>query len=345
MEDKIRQIYNDPKIGLVGVNAFHDKLIEYIIDIDLDELKRTLSKEDLYSINKPAKRKFIIRKVFIYYVYEQLQADLVFMDVKLGAPAKLDNNVKYLLTIIDVLSKYAWVVPLKDKTGKSITETFQLILEKIKPKLLQIDKETEFHNKYFEDMLASYNIKIFSTNSDKKAQILERFNRTLKMRIGKLLDAQNNFRYIDKLQDLVNNYNNTIHKTIKMKPIDAIKPENYHLLINNYNKNFPYKNNKIKFEVGDVVRILIYLSTFTKEMIGKLTRELFKISKISNTAPITYNIVDLNNKPIEGMFYAAELQKIDKSVLNELFKIEKNIKSSKGISQVKYLGYPESFIE
>ena len=71
-------------------------------------------------------------------------------------------------------------------------------------------------------MLASYNIKIFSTNSDKKAQIVERFNRTLKMRMGKLFDAQNNFRYIDKLQDSVNNYNNTIHNIIKMKHTDAV---------------------------------------------------------------------------------------------------------------------------
>ena len=298
MEDKIRQIYNDPNIGLVGVNAFHDKLIEYGIDIDYGELKRVLSKEDSYTINKPAKRKFIMRKVIIYNVYEQLQADLVFMDIKQGAPAKLNDNVKYLLTIIDVLSKYAWVVPLTDKTGKSITEAFQPILEKIKPKSLQVDKGTEFYNKYFEDMFASYNIKMFSTNSDKKAQIVERFNRTLKMRMGKPFDAQNNFRYIDKLQDLVNNCNNTIHSTIKMKPIDAIKPKNYNLLINNYYKNYPYKNNKIKFEVGDVVRIPIYLSTFTKEVTGKWTRELFKISKIYNTAPIIYNIVDLNNESL-----------------------------------------------
>ena len=80
-------------------------------------------------------------------------------------------------------------------------------------------------------------------------------------------------------------------------------------------------------------------------MTGKWIRELFKISKINNTAPIIYNIADLNNEPIEGTFYAVELQNIDKSVLNELFKIEKIIKSSKGKSLVKYLGYPKSFNE
>jgi hypothetical protein len=77
-------MYNDPNIGLIGVNAFHDKLVEYGIDIDLDELKRILSKEDSYTINKPAKTKFPTRKLIVYYVYEQLQADLVFMDNKQG---------------------------------------------------------------------------------------------------------------------------------------------------------------------------------------------------------------------------------------------------------------------
>jgi hypothetical protein len=160
--------------------------------------------------------------------------------------------------------------------------------------------------------------------------------------MGKLIDAQNSFRYIDKLQDLVDNYNNTIHSTIKLKPVDAVKPENYDLLINNYYKNSP-TNNKIIFEVGDIVKIPIYLSAFTKEMTGKWTRELFKISKINNTVPVTYNIADLNNEPIKGTFYAEELQKIDKSVLDEPFKIEKVLKTSKGKSLVKYLGYPDSF--
>jgi hypothetical protein len=78
-------------------------------------------------------------------------------------------------------------------------------------------------------------------------------------------------------------------------------------------------------------------------MTGKWTRELFKVSKVNDTVPVTYNLVDLNNEPIEGTFYAEELQKIDKSVLDEPFKIEKVIKKSKGKSLVKYLGYPDSF--
>jgi hypothetical protein len=347
MEKKIRKMYNDPDIGLIGVNAFHDKLVEYGVDIDLDELKRILSKEDSYTINKPAKTKFPTRKLIVYYVYEQLQADLVFMDNKQGAPAKDNDGTKYLLTVIDVLSKFAWAVPLKDKTGKSIAEAFEPILDRAKPKLLQVDKGTEFYNKTFQEILEKHSVKMFSTNSDKKAQVVERFNRTLKLRMGKLFDAQNSFRYVDKLPDLVNNYNTTVHSTIKMKPVDAIKPENYDKLMTNYYANFPDSvlkgPSKKKFTVGDIVKIPIYLSTFTKEMTGKWTRELFKVSKVNDTVPVTYNLIDLNNEPIEGTFYAEELQKIDKSVLDEPFKIEKVIRKSKGKSLVKYLGYPDSF--
>ena len=114
---------------------------------------------------------------------------------------------------------------------------------------------------------------MFSKNSDKKAQLIERFKRTLKLKMGKLFDSQNSFKYIDKLQNLVNNYDNTIYKIIIMKPIDAIKPENYDLLINNFYNNFSIAINSIKYEVVDIVRIPIYLSAFTKEIIGKWTRK------------------------------------------------------------------------
>ena len=78
-------------------------------------------------------------------------------------------------------------------------------------------------------------------------------------------------------------------------------------------------------------------------MVGKWTRELFKISKVNNTYPITYNLIDLNNEPIEGIFYTEELQKVDKSILDEPFKIEKVVRTKGNKSLVKYLGYPDSF--
>jgi len=258
---------------------------------------------------------------------------------------KENDNVKYLLTVIDILSKYAWVIPLKDKTGKTLTEKFEPIINETKPKLLQVDKGTEFYNKTFKEMLSKYGTVMFSTKSDKKASIVERFNRTLKLRMGKFIDAQNSVRYIDSLDDLVKNYNNTVHSTIKMTPVDARKPENYNTLLDNYYNYNKVTKSKIKFQIGDIVKIPIYLTAFTKEMVGKWTRELFKVSKINKTMPVTYNLVDLNDEPIEGTFYNEELQKVDKSVLEEPFKIEKVVKINKNKALVKYLGYPDSFNE
>jgi hypothetical protein len=136
------------------LNAFHNKLIEYGVDIDLDELKRILSKEDSYMINKPAKTKFPTRKLIVYYVYEQLQADLVLMDARSGstrssqgAPAKDNDGTKYLLTVIDVLSKFAWAAPLKDirvtpsGTGNNITDKIKQSLKNFSNWLLEMAKK------------------------------------------------------------------------------------------------------------------------------------------------------------------------------------------------------------
>ena len=96
LETKIKKLYNNPAIGLIEIDTFLKKLLEYNIDIELDELKNVLSKEESYTINKPAKTKFIIRKVLVYYVYEQLQADLVFTDTKQTGLASQNDNYKYL---------------------------------------------------------------------------------------------------------------------------------------------------------------------------------------------------------------------------------------------------------
>ena len=127
-------------------------------------------------------------------------------------------------------------------------------------------------------MLGKYNIKILAQIPTRKAQIIDKLNRGLKLKMVKLLEAPNSIRYIDKLQDLIKSYNNTLHSTTKMKPIDALKLENYDLLITNCYNNFPIKVNSIKYEFDDNGRILIYLSSFTKEITGKWTWELFKIS-------------------------------------------------------------------
>ena len=108
-----------------------------------------------------------MRKDLVYYIYEKLQTDLVFMDTKQPRPTNQNDNYKYLPTVINELSKFAWVLPLKNKCEKKITEAFEPILSTVKPEFLQVEKETEFYNKAFKNILDKYNIKMLNANSGK----------------------------------------------------------------------------------------------------------------------------------------------------------------------------------
>lgn len=346
MEEKIKSMYIKPSFGLIGLENFHKKLKSEGINVSKEKLKEILSGMEPYSLNKTIVKNFETRRVMSSEVNDQLQMDLVEMDVPTGAPAKDNDGVRYLLTIIDVLSKYAWVIPLKDKKGKTVADVLDDLLKEVKPNKIQVDHGSEFYNKDVEKIMKKYGINLFSTQSDKKASVVERFNRTLKQRMSRLFDVTNTFRYIDDLDDLVENYNNTVHSTIKMKPIDAIKKENFEKLYSNFLNNKTVKGKDL-LKVGDFVRIPKWKNKFSKEIIGNWTIEIFKIKEVHNTSPTTYSLIDLMDEDIEGKFYNEELQKVPKKVMEESFRVESVIKTRKrkGVEEglVKWLGYPEKF--
>ena len=123
----------------------------------------------------------------------------------MSAFSKDNHGVKYLLTIIDVFSKYAWVMPLKTKTGKDITKAFDHIIEGSgrKPSRLWVDKGTEFYNKTFKKYLEQNDIQMYSTHNEGKAVVVERFNRTIKTRMWKYFSANSTTRYFDILPALL----------------------------------------------------------------------------------------------------------------------------------------------
>ena len=137
--------------------------------------------------------------------------------------SKYNKEIRFLLCVIDILSKYAWVVPLKDKKGVSIVTAFQSILKQsnIKPNKIWVDKGSEFYNASFKKWLQDNDIVMYSTNNEGKSVVAERFIRTLKSKIYKHLTSISKNVYIDKLDDIVDKYNNTYHTTIKMKPINV----------------------------------------------------------------------------------------------------------------------------
>ena len=146
--------------------------------------------------------------------------------------SKWNKGFRYILTVIDVFSKFAWVLPLKDKNDISITNAFNSIVKNSnrKPKFLWVDKGSEFYNKTFKEWLKQNNIGMYSTFNEGKAVVIEWFNRTLKTKMYEQFTIQNNTICHNSLDKLVKEYNSTKHSSIKMTPIEASKRRNQGLV-------------------------------------------------------------------------------------------------------------------
>ena len=194
-----------------------------------------------------------------------------------------------MLCVIDIFSKYAWVIPWKDKKGGTIINTFQKILEnsKRKPNKIWVDKDSEFYNKSMKSWLDKNDIEMYSTHNDKKSVVAERFTRTLKTKIYKYMSSILKNVYIDKLGDIVNEYNNKYNRTIKRKPVD-VTDNTYIEFVKEVDDKDP------KFEVGDHVRISKYKNIFAKGYNPNWSEEVFVIKEVKNIVPWTHVISDLN---------------------------------------------------
>ena len=197
--------------------------------------------------------------------------------------SRYNKGIRSLLCVIDIFSKYTWVVPLKDKKGVSIATAFQNILKQSnrKPNKIWVDKGSEFYNTSFKKWLQDNNIVMYSTNNEGKSVVAERFIRTLKSKIYKYMTSISKNVYIDKLDDIVDKYNNTYHSTIKMKPIN-VKDNTYINTAKEINNKDP------KFKVGDRVRISKYKNIFAKGYAPNWSEEVFVIKKVKNAVPWTY---------------------------------------------------------
>jgi molecular chaperone GrpE (heat shock protein) len=224
--------------------------------------------------------------------------------------SKHNKNFKYLLNVIDTFSKFAYGIPLKTKSSQEITAAFEKLFLNIKPRKLWTDQGTEFTNNQFKKFLVDNNIELYHVYNEGKAVIAERFNRTLGEMIAKHLTSNNTKNYVSVLQKLIDEYNNKYHTSIKMSPVEAQKSENVSTVFRNfYGDKELVSDEKPKFKVGDRVRIYRWKSHFEKGRAENWTREIFVVSKVKKTNPITYELNDLNGEPILGGFYANELQK------------------------------------
>ena len=338
LRDKAFNIAKNPKYdgyqrGLASmVYKFFDKKLKGD-GISNNEIKQNLQLAE--ELHKPIIRKFKKRKVYSGFKDNIWGADLADMQLI----SKFNKGFRFLLCVIDIFGKYAWVVPLKDA---SFVNAFQRILDDSnrteaksigrKPNKIWIDKWSKFYNSSFKKWLKYNDIEIYSTHNEGKTVAAERFTRTLKTKIYKYMTSVSKNVYIDKLDDIVDEYNNTYHKTIKMKPVD-IKDNTYIDFEEEVNDKDP------KFKVGDYVTISKYKNIFAKGYTPNWSEEVFVVKKVKNTVPSRYVLNDLNSEEIIGTFYENELQKTNQKE----FRIEKVIKRKGDKLYVKWKGYDNSF--
>lgn len=277
------------------------------------KIKDWLLYQDVYTLHKPAKYKFNRNHYFVSKIDELWEIDLCDMSMY----ASENDNYKYLFSIIDVFSKYGWLLPTKTKSAIEITRTFRKLINDSgrQPDTVQSDAGKEFKNQIFRSYLNRQNIKqnFPIIASMQKAAVVERFNRTMKEKMFKYFTSvgDKNKRYIDVLPDLVNSYNNSVHSTIKMRPIDVRSKHTVRIYNTIKDKFKNEKQNFVKFIEGDYARMIRRKSRFEHGYTEKWTREIFQIQKVIIKKPHPlYTLVDLNGKQIKGKFYSEELQKV-----------------------------------
>ena len=338
MSEILKSIYYDPKhsAGFASVKKLADasRLSE-------KEVKEWLKAQPTYTLHTSARKHYPTRHYIVHDVDDQWQADLA--DVALLA--KRNKGYHFLLTVIDLFSRYAWVRPLKTKRGEEVATAFKDIFHEGRiPKRVQTDQGKEFENRHVRRLFHEHNIELFSVKSAYKAAVVERFNRTLKTRLRRYFTPNVTQKWTDVLQDTVHAYNHSVHRMIQHKPAE-VTPENVDELREIQQKRKKPPRGKMDIQVGDKVRISKVKSVFAKGYLPNWTEEIFTVSVINTKfRPTTYNLKDYHGEVIEGSFYRHEIEPIIKD--DDVFMIEKIIRRQKRQGEkwmmVKWAGYPSS---
>lgn len=338
--EHISSLYYDPQKpgGFSGAANFIKSNKQLLKDSTI--VRDWLSGQEAYTLHKPARKRFRRRQTLVGGINEQFQADLIDMQQY----ANSNNGAKYLLTVIDVFSKYAWVKPITSKHGENVAGKLREVLNERKCRVLQTDKGTEFLNAKVRKLLQNKRVHHFTTeNEDTKATVVERFNRTINTKLHKWFTKSRSYRYIDVLQKFVAGYNRTKHRSTGMPPELISKENEEDVWLKLYPPMFPGNKVKFKFKTGDMVRISRKHKAFDKGYLPNWSKEIFEIQQQLRTSPITYRIQDYNKDTIEGTFYEPELQKV---ISSDIYEIE-SILQEKYINRkphllVKWKGYPAS---
>ena len=221
------------------------KLIKDEVNFGLDHpvKKSKITNELTEELHIQVSNKFERRRVNVNDIDEIWAADLIDMQ----GFSKQNKQIKYLLTVIDVFSKCVWIIPLKQKTGREVANAFSRILKERRPDKMWVDKGREFYNNDVQKL-----VEFYSRENDEKSCVIERFNRTIKEKIYKYFTANSTRKYFDVLDTFVDQYNNTVHSSIKITPVEASLMKNENKVWRHLYPEFGGKTLTPKCSIGHV---------------------------------------------------------------------------------------------
>lgn len=363
--DYLRELYYTP--GKPGAYAGPEKLYQAVkqegkYKIGRQRIRQFLNNEDSYSLYKPNRKTFPRSKVIVNTIDSMRDGDLA--DV--SNIASHNDGYKFLLVLIDIFSRYLFIVPLKNKHHQNIVDGLKLVFQKRrKPNTLRTDKGSEFKNRWVKAYLKKEGIHAIYTQNETKANYAERVICTMKNLMYRYFMKNRTYRFINILQDLVKSYNKRPHRSlggnapanVNKENADEIRLESYlsgkTKLDVNQSKTLGRSKEKkrakpfFKFKIGDDVRLSQLKHPFQRDYQQKWTEEFLKANERYKRGQIpVYKLKDLAGDPIEGTFYESELQKVIKSE-DVSYRVEKILKRRRhGKTQevyVKWEGWPKKF--
>ena len=355
--------------GITSWTANEMKPVKKMKEEDLKEketqMRDWLESQTTYALHRPAPKSYPRRQFVVHDVDEQWQADLSDMQWHKNK----NKGYAWMLVVIDVLSRYLWIEPLKNKTGEETTRGYKAITQRAlqeghrSPSWLYVDKGKEFYNRTFKDYLGSLlppTYLISGHDGNTKAAIAERVQLTIKKKLWKLFYETGSYNWVDSIQGIVDSYNARPHGSIKRPPNsvtqDHAQEVRKTLYASHQAHRENFKDSDYKFDVGDVVRISKQKHMFRKGYLPQWTEEWFKIAARDPGPPAYYRLKEYkeDGERIEGTFYEPELQLVtERERKDGLFRIESVVKQrtvKKGRRTIKeylikFQGWPDKYNE
>lgn len=303
-------------LAFSGINAIERW---YGKQLSRKDIKEVLAAYDGYTLHREY-HKGMRNPIFLYNPRQRVEIDL--LDI---AKHREDNeDVTFLVMVIDCWTRYLWVRPIKRKTADQVLAAVHSIFQEMGtlPKHLGGDRGLEFTNKKMQEYCRLHNISYMPTTNYSHAPFVERVNRTFQKLLFSWAAENETYTYLPVLQKICDTYNTRYHRIIKMTPTEAENPENHLQLRKNMEGRyikFIAKKRAPAFNVGDIVRIMKDKGRFGRSYDEQSVEELFKVAKVNTRLPIpTYDLTEYDGTPIVGRFYGFELTMVKKNTFKVL---------------------------